>query len=128
MHYLGYTLIFLHIILLVWSVGGFFEMILSKVPWKPFTNPEFPKWVLIIHWSSVLLASVSFIYGYFTQWSKTPYVMAFAYGLMALVCAIETFGYMTNETKYLAMGLEYLAYTLILLLLFKSKYFIGHFN
>jgi len=103
-------------------------MILPKVPWKPFTNPEFPTWVLIIHWSSVLFASVSFLYGYFSQWSKTPQIMAVAYALMALVCIIETFGYMTNKTKYLAMGTEFLTYTVILLLLFKSKYFVAYFN
>ena len=128
MQYIGYLLILVHGFLLLWSTGGFLEMILPKVPWKPFTNPEFPTWVLIIHWSSVLFASVSFLYGYFSQWSKTPQIMAVAYALMALVCIIETFGYMTNKTKYLAMGTEFLTYTVILLLLFKSKYFVAYFN
>lgn len=128
MHYLGYVFILVHIILLTWSVGGFLEMILPKVPWKPFTNPEFPNWVLIIHWSSVLLASMSFIYGYLTHWSKTPFIMTIAYGLMAVVCVIETFGYMTNPTKYLAMGGEFLTYFIIILLLFKSSYFIEYFK
>lgn len=128
MQYIGYLLILVHGFLFFWSTGGFLEMIFPKVPWKPFTNPEFPTWVLIIHWSSVLFASVSFLYGYFSQWSKTPQIMTVAYGLMALVCLIETFGYMTNKTKYLAMGTEFLTYTVILLLLFKSKYFIEYFN
>lgn len=128
MQYIGYLLILVHGFLFFWSTGGFLEMILPKVPWKPFTNPEFPTWVLIIHWSSVLFASVSFLYGYFSQWSKTPQIMTVAYGLMALVCLIETFGYMTNKTKYLAMGTEFLTYTVILLLLFKSKYFVEYFN
>lgn len=128
MQYIGYLLILVHGFLFFWSTGGFLEMILPKVPWKPFTNPEFPTWVLIIHWSSVLFASVSFLYGYFSQWSKTPQIMAVAYALMALVCIIETFGYMTNKTKYLAMGTEFLTYTVILLLLFKSKYFVAYFN
>ncbi len=126
MQYIGYILILVHGFLFLWSTGGFLEMILPKVLWKPYTNPEFPTWVLIIHWSSVLFASVSFLYGYFSQWSKTPQVMAVAYGLMASVCIIETFGYMTSKTKYLAMGSEFLIYTVILLLLFKSKYFIDY--
>ncbi|KJS04353.1 MAG: hypothetical protein VR77_12065 [Flavobacteriales bacterium BRH_c54] len=128
MQYIGYTLVFIHGLLLFWAIGGFIEMILPKVPWKPFTNPDFPFWVLIIHWSSVLFASLSLLYGYFSQWNKTPQIMAVAYGLMALVCIIETFGYMTSKTKYLAMGGEFLTYTVILLLLFKSKYFIAYFN
>ena len=125
---LGIGLVILHFFLLLWSAGGFLEMLLPKVPWKPFTNPDFPFWVLIIHWGSVLFAAVIFIYGYFTHWNNTPQMMAFAYGLMALVCVIETFGYMTSKTKYLAMGAEYVAYTLILLLLFKNKYFIDYFT
>lgn len=127
MQYIGYILVLVHVFLLFWSTGGFFEMVFN-VPWKPFTNPEFPAWVLIIHWGSVLFASVSFLYGYFAQWSKTPQIMAFAYGMMAIVCIIETFGFMTSKTKYLAMGAEFLAYTIILLMLFKSKYFIDYFN
>lgn len=128
MQYIGYTLILIHGFLLLWSLGGFIEMIFQKVLWKPFTNPDFPFWVLIIHWSSVLFASVSFLYGYFTQWNKTPQIMAVAYGLMAMVCVIETFGFMTSKTKYLAMGGEFLAYTVILLLLFKDQYFIRYFT
>ncbi|WP_257669751.1 hypothetical protein [Parapedobacter tibetensis] len=103
-------------------------MIFDNVPWKPFTNPEFPFWVLVIHWGSVLFASVSFIYGYLAHWNKTPQIMTIAYGLMALVCIIETFGYMTSKTKYIAMGAEFMAYIIILFLLFKSSYFINHFG
>ncbi|MEX0968135.1 MAG: hypothetical protein WD077_12920 [Bacteroidia bacterium] len=128
MAYIGYILIIVHGILLLWSVGGFLEMILHKVPWRPFTNPEFPAWVLIIHWSSVLFASVSFLYGYFTHWDKTPAIMAIAYSMMAVVCVIETFGFMTSKMKYLAMGAEFFTYALILLLLFRSKYFIEYFS
>lgn len=47
---------------------------------------------------------------------------------MALVCVIETFGYMTNESKYFAMTAEFIAYISILLLLFKSNYFTEYFN
>jgi hypothetical protein len=118
MHYIGYILVLVHGFLLFWSVGGFLEMILSKIPWKPFTNPEFPTWLLLIHWSSILFAAVVFLYGYFAQWSKTPQIMAVAYTMMAIVCVIETFGYMTSNTKYLAMGGEFLVYAVILFLLF----------
>lgn len=128
MQIIGYLLFAIHCFLLLWSAGGVIEMIIPKVPWKPFTNPEFPNWVLVIHWGSVLFASIAFLYGYLTHWDKTPQVMFVAYGLMALVCVIETFGFMTSQTKYLAMGGEYLAYSVILLLLFKNNYFIDYFN
>jgi hypothetical protein len=124
----GYILFGIHSLLLLWAVGGSLELILPKVFWKPFTNPEFPVWVLVIHWESVLFASISFIYGYLAQWSKTPLMMAVAYAMMAMVCAIETFGYMTSKTKYLAMTAEYVAYAVILILLFRSQYFTSYFN
>src|SRR5690606_31284090 len=128
MQYLGYVLVLVHGFLLLWSAGGFLEMLLPRVPWKAFTNPDFPAWVLLIHWGSVLFASVGFLYGYIAQWSKTPQIMAVAYSMMAGVCVIETFGYMTSKTKYLAMGAEFLAYAVILLLLFRSRYFVEFFR
>jgi hypothetical protein len=128
MHIIGYILLIVHFLLLFWSAGGFMEMILPKVFWKPFTNPDFPQWVLLIHWSSVFFASVIFIFGYFAHWNKTPQVMTVAYVLMAIVCIIETFGYMTSSTKYLAMGAEFVTYTVILLLLYKSPYFAEYFS
>jgi hypothetical protein len=128
MAWLGYLLLTVHVVLLAWSAGGVLEMTMPKVFWKPFTNPHFPPWLLVIHWGSVLFASVSFIWGYLTRWQKTPQVMVLAYGLMALVCVIETFGFMTSKTKYLAMAAEYAAYIGILLLLFRSHYFETYFG
>lgn len=125
---LGYVLLIVHFLLFIWAFGGVIEMVSDEVFWEPYTNPAFPDWVLVIHWGSVLFASISFLYGYLTRWNKTPKIMAIGYGLMALVCIIETFGYMTGDMKYIAMGVEFLAYIVILLLLFKSKYFIEHFN
>jgi hypothetical protein len=128
MQIFGYLLLIIHFLLFFWAFGGVVEMIVPKVFWKPYTNPEFPLWVLIIHWGSVLFASVSFIHGYLTQWNKTPQIMAIAYGIMALVCVIETFGYMTSKTRFLAMGLEFTAYIIILFILFMTSYFEDYFG
>ncbi|MEM8969568.1 MAG: hypothetical protein AAGE93_24335 [Bacteroidota bacterium] len=125
---IGYLLVVVHLFLGVWATGGFIEMVLKNVPWKPFTNPEFPDWLLVIHWGAILFASVGFLYGYFTRWDKNPQLMTVAYGIMALVCVIETFGYMTSKTKYLAMGAEYVAYLLILILLFTPRFAAYHFK
>jgi len=38
--------------------------------------------------------------------------MSFAYGMMTIVCVIETFGYMTSKTKYIAMAAEFAVYIL----------------
>lgn len=124
----GIILFLIHIVLFCWSVGGFLEMILPEVFWKPFTNSAFPDWLLFFHWSSVLFASAVFIYGYLTHWRKTPIFMTAGYIFMSIVCVIETFGYMTIDTKYTAMAVELLAYIIILLLLYRTTYFIKYFG
>lgn len=128
MQYIGYLLVLIHAALLLWASSGALELLLPNVPWKRFSNPDFPTYILIPHWSVVLYASIGFPYGYFTHWSKTPQFMLIGYSFMMLLCVIETFGYMTSKTKYIAMGTEFVTYVVILYLLFKSRYFIEYFN
>ena len=92
MQYLGYLLVLIHAALLLWASGGALELLLPNVPWKRFSNPDFPTYILIPHWSVVLYASIGFLYGYFTHWSKTPQFMLIGYSFMMLLCVIETFG------------------------------------
>lgn len=128
MQYFGYLLVLIHIFLLIWSTGGLIEMISTKVLWTPYTNLDFPRWLLPIHWGSVLITSIGFLFGYFTGWSKTPEFMLATYTMLFTICVIETFGFMTSQSKYLAMIAELVTYTGILILLFKHKYFIELFS
>jgi hypothetical protein len=128
MQFFGYALVLVHLFLVVWSLGGFVELFISSVPWKPYTNMDFPDLLLPIHWGSALLTGAGFLYGYFYSWDKTPYFMLGAYIVLALLCAFETFGFMTSKTKYAAMITEYIAYTVILIVLFKSTYFTDLFK
>jgi len=128
MRYLGYTLVLIHIFLLAWSTGGLIEMTSIKVPWMPYTNMDFPKWLLPIHWGSVTITSIGFIIGYFSRWRRLPEFMLATYTMLFTICIIETFGFMTSSTKFIAMTTELLAYTVILILLFKHKYFIEYFS
>jgi len=128
MQYLGYVLVVIHLFLLLWSAGGMVEMTSFKVPWTPYTNLDFPTWLLPIHWGSVSITSVGFLVGYFTKWSGTPEFMLSAYTMLFTICVIETFGFMTSSTRYIAMTSELVTYTVILILLFKSKYFIEYFS
>ncbi len=128
MQYVGYLLVLIHIFLFLWSAGGMIELISLKVSWTPYTNPDFPKWLLPIHWGSVIITSAGFLIGYFTHWSKTPEFMLASYTMLFTICVIETFGFMTSPTKYIAMVTELVTYTVILTLLFKHKYFIEYFK
>lgn len=128
MRYIGYALVVIHLFLIIWSTGGIIELISLKVPWTPYTNQDFPQWLLPVHWGSVIITSVGFIVGYFTRWSWLPQFMLAAYSMLFTICVIETLGFMTNSTKYIAMVAEFVAYAVILILLFKHKYFINYFK
>ena len=125
--YFGYLLVIIHIFLLLWSAGGMIELFSEKVPWTPYTNPDFPKWLLPIHWGSVIITSAGFLLGYYLQWSKTPELMLATYTMLFTICVIETFGFMTSSTRYYAMITELVTYTVILTILFKHQYFIDYF-
>ncbi|MFN3999423.1 MAG: hypothetical protein ACK4HU_16485 [Algoriphagus sp.] len=127
MQYVGYGLVLIHFFLLLWSTGGIIELVSTKVLWTPYTNIDFPKWLLPIHFGSVMITSIGFLIGYFTGWSKTPEFMLAAYTMLFTICVIETFGFMTSQTRYLAMVIELVTYIVILALLFKHKYFVNYF-
>jgi hypothetical protein len=92
------------------------------VPWPEYSNPDFSRTLLFFHWTAVLIASTGFLYGFVTRWQLTPKFMLFGYGLMAMICVIETFWYMTGDYKYIAMIIEFAAYFLILLLLHNNHF------
>lgn len=120
-HSLVGLLLLLHAGLAVWAIIGFIELFAPQVPWRPLSNPLFPPAVLFFHWTSVLIAAVLFVSGYLLRWSLLPRLMIAAYGAMALVCAVETFGFMVHDGRYVAMAAEYLAYLGILFFLFYSR-------
>ena len=117
------VLLLVHIYLLLWGLVGFAEWFLPHVPWERVSNPDFPRWVLLLHWTAIVTGGATFILSFALQWSKIPQAMTVAYGFMAVVCAIETFGYMTSEFKYLAMAAEYITYTGILAVLYRASFF-----
>lgn len=118
----------LHIFLMGWGLVGFAEWLLPKVPWTPISNPNFPSWVLFLHWMAIFSGGSIFITGYVLRWHYTVTGMVFAYGLMASMCAIETFGYMTSQSKYWAMIAEYITYLAILIFLHLSPFFRERFS
>ncbi len=97
-------------------------------PWTSYTNTDFPNWLLPIHWGSVIITSIGFLWGYFSEWKALPNFMLAAYSMLFTICVIETFGFMTSSTRYLAMAMELVTYALILILLFKHSYFIEYFE
>lgn len=116
-------LLAVHGVLGVWGVIGLAEWVSSSTPWPRVSNPLFPREILLMQWVLVLLAAFTFVIGYRTQWPFTPVAMACIYAAMAALCAVQTMRYLVHDARFVAMGVEYLAYTLILIFLFRSELF-----
>lgn len=119
-HPLAIPLLAIHVGLLAWALVGLAEWTMGSVPWPAVSNPLFPRWLLLVHWLSVVAAALALLAGYARRWPGTPTALAAAYLLMAAVCAIETFGYLTHRMRFAAMAAEYAAYVLILLALWRA--------
>jgi hypothetical protein len=118
---LGRLLIAVHVVLGLWAAVGFAEWFVSDVPWPRISNPLFPRDVLFAQWALSLGAAVLFLAGYARRWPWKPAAMAVVYTLMALLCAVQTFTWMEGTMRFVAMGAEYVAYAVILGVLFRSE-------
>jgi hypothetical protein len=115
------ALVLVHIVLVIWCVLGLAEMILPELPFPKVGNPLFPPSIQLGQWLLVLAVASIFILGLAARWRHTPVAMAVGYALMAALCAVETIGYLKHDLRYPAMALEYAAYIVILLFLFRSR-------
>lgn len=115
------ALVLVHIGLVVWSVLGLAEMLLPGLGFPKVGNPLFPASVQLAQWLLVLAVASLFILGLAARWRHTPTAMAVGYALMAALCAVETFGFLKHDLRFAAMALEYAAYIVILLFLFRSR-------
>jgi hypothetical protein len=113
---LGLALVAVHLWLVAWAAVGLVEWLFPQVG-PLFTNPLFPRWLQLVHWIAVLAGAGTFLAGYWLRWRTTPMAVAIAYIPMAAVCAIETFGYLTHDARFIAMAAEYAAYVTIPLVL-----------
>jgi len=119
-HLFMIALVVVHIVLVVWCVLGLAEIILPELPLPKVGNPLFPASIQLAQWLLVLAVAAIFILGLAARWRHTPIAMTAGYALMAALCAVETIGYLKHDLRYPAMALEYAAYGVILLFLFRS--------
>lgn len=117
------TLLAVHAVLGLWALVGFAEWFAPSVPWARVSNALFPRDILFMQWALILTAATVFVSGYLLGWAYTPVAMACVYAAMAALCAVETFGYMESETRFVAMAAEYVAYAGILVFLFRAGLF-----
>lgn len=110
-----------HGVLAIWALVGFVEWFWASPPWSRISNELFPRDILFMQWTLVLVAAAIFIVGYALRWPFMPVALACIYAAMAALCAVETFMYMESRHRFTAMAFEYLAYAVILLFLFRTR-------
>lgn len=122
------SLLVIHGGLLAWAIVGMAELGLEVVPWSRISNPAFPAWLLLMHWAAVSVGASAFLLGYRTRSPSTPAVVAVSYSFMALVCVIETFGFLEGIGRFVAMTAEFITYICIALLLRHLPLFVQRFR
>lgn len=108
-----------HFFLGIWGGFGLIEYLSGKTI-ASLQNPNFPKGTQFIHWVLASSAGFTFVLGYLKKWFLTPFIMVVLYACLATMCFIETFDFMTRESRYTDYFLEVLYYVSISLYLFKS--------
>jgi hypothetical protein len=117
------VLIAVHGLLVIWATVGLIEWFWEAPPWPRVSNALFPRDILFMQWTLTLTAGIVFIVGSVLEWSYLHVAMACVYAAMAALCAVETFGYMESDSRFVAMLAEYAAYATILVFLFRSRPF-----
>ncbi|HEX9752985.1 MAG TPA: hypothetical protein VGA46_06005 [Methyloceanibacter sp.] len=107
----------LHTGLGVWAALGLIEFLTPDQITFGLANRHFPDWMQLLHWLAIGAGASAFL----LTWRRFPQArlmaMATAYGLMAVVCLIQTLLFLQHPGKWRDMGLEYVAYLAILWLL-----------
>jgi hypothetical protein len=119
------VLVVVHAGLLAWALTGFAEMVLATPPWQPISNPLFSTAMLLLQWSVVAAAALTFLVGYARRWPLLPAAMAAWYAVMAAICAWQTFFVLEHALRFVQMALEYAEYIAITIYLRASPYFQG---
>ncbi len=109
-----WLLIAVHAGLALWAAAGLVEFLLPGWPGPALQNPLFPTWLQLLHWLAIAGGAAGFfIPRLFAPRLLVP-VLAAAYAAMAVVCAVQTFGYLDHAGRFRDMALEYAAYLAIL--------------
>jgi hypothetical protein len=106
-------LLLVFLAMLAWAVLGSIENVTGLALVVPLQNPDFPAGTQFIHWVLAVSSSATFVFGYALRWQRTPIVMVVLFAMLTTLCFIETFDFMTSDSRYLALALECAAYILI---------------
>lgn len=120
-------IVLVHLGLIVWAAIGLVEWFVPDPPWRRLSNPLFSRGMLMLQWSVVLGTASILVVGTLLRWPWAPYLLAAGYVAMASICAFQTFNILQHEGRFTSMALEYVAYIVVLALLFSVAPIRHHF-
>ena len=124
----SYLIILASIVMFGWGTLGFLEYFTEWAPLMPLQNATFPNGTQFVHWLLITLSGSTFLAGYFTRWRYTPIAMIVLFASLATLCAVETFDFMENPSRYADFARECTYYVLMSIYLVRSKRMRNHFG
>lgn len=124
----SYLILIAHFGLCLWGMMGLFEYLTGITVLINLQNANFPTGTQFVHWVLSTSTGLSFLLGYFKKWKFTPFLMVTFYACLTTLCFIETFDFMTKESRYFLFTIEVVEYILISLYLFYSHRMTIHFK
>lgn len=124
----SYLILLASFVMLAWGLLGFMEYLFDIAPLMPLQTPTFPEGTQFIHWLLITASGGIYLTGYFTRWKYTPFAMVIIFPMLATLCAIQTFDFMTNPGRYTDFAREATYYILISIYLFRSERMLLHFG
>jgi hypothetical protein len=124
----SYLLLCAGAVMLSWGILGFLEYFFGIAPLMKLQNPTFPPGTQFIHWLLITLSGSVYLLGYFLKWKYTPLAMIVIYAMLATMCFIQTFDFMTNPSRYTDFARECIFYVIISAYLVRSRRMQTHFG
>ena len=109
------------VVMLSWGVLGFLEYLFGLQLLMPLQNVSFPKGTQFIHWVLITLSGACYLLGYFFRWKYTPLAMIVLFAMLATMCFIQTFDFMTNPSRYADLVRESTYYLVISVYLLRAQ-------
>ncbi len=128
--YLPIGLLLISAGLLFWGILGLLEYVFPAAG-LGLQNEKFPSGLQFLHFFSVLLTGVIFVFGYLWRWPYTPYATITMYAVLATLCFVETidFGAFGGGTTGLfIMVMEFVLYVGLSIYLLRSSTIHHHFQ
>ena len=117
----SYLILIASLVMLSWGLLGFLEYFFNLVLLKPLQNPSFPSGTQFLHWLIITFSGGVFLVGYVTKWRFTPIAMIVLFSMLATMCFIQTFDFMTNESRYFDLARECFYYLVMSVYLVRSR-------